>query len=120
MSFKILLLPPDVDESWPEKIRQAVPGVVAVGERDVLALQRLDDEVRHHAAVERMRKLSQPVQMTGTRDWDVTVVDSTRLVLTPSPSGTTRSFPPLPCTCSASRSSCATSLDIPAKRLPRS
>jgi len=28
MSFKILLLPPDVDESWPEKIRQAVPGVV--------------------------------------------------------------------------------------------
>jgi phosphoglycerate dehydrogenase-like enzyme len=28
MSFKILLLPPDVDASWPEKIRQAVPGVV--------------------------------------------------------------------------------------------
>ena len=28
MSFKILLLPPDVDPSWPEKIRQAVPGVV--------------------------------------------------------------------------------------------
>jgi len=29
MSFKILLLPPDVDESWPEKIRQAVPGAIA-------------------------------------------------------------------------------------------
>ena len=29
MSFKILLLPPDVDASWPEKIRQAVPGAVA-------------------------------------------------------------------------------------------
>src|SRR5262245_63166026 len=29
MSFKILLLAPDVDESWPEKIRQAVPGAVA-------------------------------------------------------------------------------------------
>ena len=28
MSFKILLLPPDVNESWPEKIRQAVPGAV--------------------------------------------------------------------------------------------
>src|SRR5919197_2358734 len=28
MSYKILLLPPDVDASWPEKIRQAVPGVV--------------------------------------------------------------------------------------------
>jgi phosphoglycerate dehydrogenase-like enzyme len=29
MSFKIVLLPPDVDESWPEKIRQAIPGAVA-------------------------------------------------------------------------------------------
>lgn len=29
MSFKIVLLPPDVNESWPEKIRQAVPGAVA-------------------------------------------------------------------------------------------
>src|SRR5215470_2142555 len=28
MSFKIVLLPPDVDASWPEKIRQAVPGAI--------------------------------------------------------------------------------------------
>jgi hypothetical protein len=28
MSFKILLLAPDVDPSWPGKIRRAVPGVV--------------------------------------------------------------------------------------------
>jgi hypothetical protein len=28
MSFKILLLAPDVDPSWPEKIRRAVSGVV--------------------------------------------------------------------------------------------
>jgi hypothetical protein len=28
MSFKILLLAPDVDPSWPEKIQRAVPGVV--------------------------------------------------------------------------------------------
>src|SRR6266566_6320179 len=28
MSFKILLLPPDADASWPEKIRQAVPGTI--------------------------------------------------------------------------------------------
>jgi len=34
MSFKILLLPPDVDESWPEKIRQVVPGAVAKAFRD--------------------------------------------------------------------------------------
>src|SRR5215813_15554068 len=29
MSFKIVLLPPDVDASWPEKIWQTVPGAVA-------------------------------------------------------------------------------------------
>jgi hypothetical protein len=28
MSFKILLLAPDVDPSWPEKIRRAVSGFV--------------------------------------------------------------------------------------------
>src|SRR5438270_10830174 len=28
MSFKILLLAPDADPSWPAKIRRAVPGVV--------------------------------------------------------------------------------------------
>ena len=31
MSFKLLLLAPDVDPSWPEKIRRAVPGVVVKG-----------------------------------------------------------------------------------------
>src|SRR4051794_38972847 len=35
------------------------------------------------ATVERMRKLSQPLALTGNRDWDVQVVDSTRVVLTP-------------------------------------
>ncbi len=34
MSFKILLLSPDADESWPAKIRQAVPGAVAKAFRD--------------------------------------------------------------------------------------
>jgi phosphoglycerate dehydrogenase-like enzyme len=34
MSFKILLLPPDIDESWPEKIRQAVPGAIAIAFRN--------------------------------------------------------------------------------------
>jgi len=40
MSFKIVLLPPDVNESWPEKIRRAVPGAVArafADPRDALA-----------------------------------------------------------------------------------
>ncbi|HEV8407195.1 MAG TPA: protein translocase subunit SecD, partial [Sphingomicrobium sp.] len=40
------------------------------------------------AAVERMRNLTRPVALTGSRDWDVQVVDSTRVVLTPTASGT--------------------------------
>jgi preprotein translocase subunit SecD len=39
------------------------------------------------AAVERIRTLTQPVGMGGQRDWDVRVVDSTRIVLTPTSSG---------------------------------
>jgi preprotein translocase subunit SecD len=38
-------------------------------------------------AVERIRTLSQPVGISGQRDWDVAVVDSTRVVMTPTPSG---------------------------------
>jgi esterase len=34
VSFKIVLLPPDVNESWPEKIRQAVPGAMAKAFKD--------------------------------------------------------------------------------------
>ncbi len=38
-------------------------------------------------AVERLRNLTRPVALTGNRDWDVQVVDSTRVVMTPTPSG---------------------------------
>ena len=41
------------------------------------------DPTQVDAAVERLRRLSQPVALTGNRDWDVQVVDSTRVVLTP-------------------------------------
>jgi len=44
------------------------------------------------AAVERMRTLTQPVALTGNRDWDVQVVDSTRIVMTPTPSGTAQAL----------------------------
>lgn len=39
------------------------------------------------AAVERIRTLTQPSGMTGQRDWDVQVVDGTRIVLTPTAQG---------------------------------
>ncbi len=52
---------------------------------------RLSFMVRNPAqvdeAVDRLRKLTQPVGMTGNRDWDVQVMDMTRIVLTPTPSG---------------------------------
>src|SRR3546814_3294319 len=38
-------------------------------------------------AVERMRTLTRPVGITGQRDWDVAVVDGSRIVLTPTASG---------------------------------
>jgi preprotein translocase subunit SecD len=44
------------------------------------------------AAVERLRTLSQPLALTGKRDWDVSVVDSTRVVLTPTAAGTTQAL----------------------------
>jgi preprotein translocase subunit SecD len=44
------------------------------------------------AAVERMRALTRPLALTGIRDWDVSVVDSTRVVLTPTPSGTAQAL----------------------------
>ncbi|MCY7338751.1 MAG: protein translocase subunit SecD [Sphingomonas bacterium] len=44
------------------------------------------------AAVERMRALTQPVGLTGSRDWDVRVVDSTRLELTSTADGNKRAL----------------------------
>ena len=43
-------------------------------------------------AVERLRALSKPLALTGNRDWDVQVVDSTRIVLTPTTSGTVQAL----------------------------
>jgi preprotein translocase subunit SecD len=39
------------------------------------------------AAVERLRTLTQPTGLSGQRDWNVQVVDSTRIVMTPTDSG---------------------------------
>ena len=44
------------------------------------------------AAVERLRILTKPLALTGSRDWDVSVVDSTRVVVTPTPSGSAQAL----------------------------
>src|SRR3990170_2553690 len=45
------------------------------------------DPTQVDAAFQRMVTLTQPVGLTGARDWEVTTVDSTRIVLTPTASG---------------------------------
>ena len=44
------------------------------------------------AAVDRMRNLTKPLALTGNRDWDVQVVDSTRIVMTPTASGSAQAL----------------------------
>ncbi len=44
------------------------------------------------AAVERLRALSKGVGLTGARDWDVSVMDQSRIVLTPTGDGTVRAL----------------------------
>ncbi len=39
------------------------------------------------ATVEKLRALTQPVGVTGQRDWNVAVIDSTRITMTPSQTG---------------------------------
>src|SRR4051794_22744513 len=50
------------------------------------------DPTQVDAAFDRMQKLTRPIALTGTRDWDVQVVDSTRIVLTPTPGGTAQAL----------------------------
>jgi preprotein translocase subunit SecD len=50
------------------------------------------DPTQVDTAVERLRAITQPVAMTGSRDWDVQVMDSTRVVLTPTQSGSQRAM----------------------------
>ncbi|MBA3898564.1 MAG: protein translocase subunit SecD, partial [Sphingomonadaceae bacterium] len=45
------------------------------------------DTMQLDAAVEKARALTAPVGVTGQRDWDVAVVDSTRVVMTPTKAG---------------------------------
>src|SRR3954468_17789157 len=50
------------------------------------------DATQVDAAVERLRALTRPQGLTGQRDWDVQVVDSTRIVMSPTAEGTVRAL----------------------------
>jgi preprotein translocase subunit SecD len=50
------------------------------------------DPTQVDAAVERLRNLTRPQGLTGQRDWDVQVMDSTRVVMIPTAEGTARAL----------------------------
>jgi preprotein translocase subunit SecD len=50
------------------------------------------DPTQVDAAVERLRTITQPVGLTGTRDWEVNVVDSNRVVVTSTAEGAQRAL----------------------------
>ena len=50
------------------------------------------DPTQVDAAFQRMVTLTQPVGLTGSRDWEVTTVDSSRIVLTPTASGSAQAL----------------------------
>jgi preprotein translocase subunit SecD len=60
-------------------------GDVSTAEGRVALIVR--DPAQVGAAVTRLRQLTQPSGLTGTRDWNVEVKDITRIVLTPTASG---------------------------------
>ncbi len=67
----------------------AISDVSTSGGRVTFAV---DNPTQADAAVERMRTVTQPVGLTGTRDWDVAVVDLNRVVLTPTSAGTAQAM----------------------------
>src|SRR6185369_3663810 len=50
------------------------------------------DPTQVDAAVERLRTLTKPVQLTGNRDWDVQVMDMARIVVIPTASGSAQAL----------------------------
>ncbi|MGI8931908.1 MAG: protein translocase subunit SecD, partial [Sphingomicrobium sp.] len=50
------------------------------------------DPTQVDAAVERLRPLTQGVGLTGSRDWDVNVVDTTRIVMNPTKDGAAKAL----------------------------
>jgi preprotein translocase subunit SecD len=83
-----------MEETVTTELRRGQPRV-AIGDVSTQS-GRLSFMVREptqlDAAVERLRALTQPVGLTGTRDWNVAVVDSTRIVLTPTEEGSVKAL----------------------------
>jgi preprotein translocase subunit SecD len=99
-----LLLEADANDAAKQRIQSMEDSVttelrrsprIDVGDISV-AGGRLSFMVRNprqvDAAVERLRALTRPVGLTGSRDWDVQVIDSSRIVLMPTAGGSARAL----------------------------
>ena len=83
-----------MEDSVTTELRRAQPRI-EVGDISITGGRltfMVRDPTEVDAAVEKLRTLTQPVGLTGNRDWEVTVVDSTRIMLTPTPSGSARAL----------------------------
>lgn len=79
-----------IEESVRSELRQGDGGRIAIGDVSTSGGRltfMLRDAGQLDQAVERMRQLTRPVGVTGQRDWDVSVIDGSRIVLTPTQSG---------------------------------
>jgi len=79
-----------IEESVRSELRQGEGGRIDIGDVSTAGGKlsfMLRDPGQLDKAVERMRSLTRPVGITGQRDWDVNVVDGSRIVLSPTQSG---------------------------------
>lgn len=79
-----------IEDTVRSELRQGEGGRIAIGDvstADGKLSFMLRDPSQLDSAVERMRRITRPVGVTGQRDWDVSVVDGSRIVLTPTASG---------------------------------
>lgn len=79
-----------IEESVRSELRQGDGGRIAIGDVSTAGGKlsfMLRDPSQLDRTVERMRTLTRPVGITGQRDWDVSVVDGSRIVLSPTGSG---------------------------------
>lgn len=110
-----LLLEADLSDALKQRVQSMEDEVQTELRRDPridigdisIAGGRLSFMVRNatqvDAAVERLRNLTKPVALTGNRDWDVQVVDLTRIVMIPTPSGTAQALKDAMGSCSRCR-----------------
>jgi preprotein translocase subunit SecD len=78
-----------MDETIVAEMNRASPriGIGDVSRQDGKLSFMVRDPRQLDAAVEKVRTLTQPAGMTGQRDWNVAVVDSNRVELTPTQDG---------------------------------